>query len=90
MGKMKEKKAILELYENYIDYIYERTGPQNEIGTKILALEKELFADISQTKKEQIEQMSDLELQRHEALCKDIFVYGFSLATKLFTEGLSN
>ena len=85
---MESKETILKLYDNFIDDIYAMTPKNNVNLSKLVALEEELNKSLNDKQKELLNSINELEAQRDENVYKEIFVFAYSLATKLLVEGL--
>ncbi len=84
---MENKETILQLYENYADEIYTMTVSKLEVTKKIDEQESLLRKTLTKEQKEIINKLNDYENEKNEMVNQNTFVYGFSLATKLFLEG---
>ena len=85
---MKDKETILKLYDNFMDEIYTMT-PENHIFlSEIATLEDKLNKTLTDQQKKILNKINELESQRVENVYKEVFVFAYSLATKLIVEGL--
>ena len=83
------KETILELYENYMDKIYEeRTPKEQKIIDKTIELSGIFQRTLSKEQITMFEEMQDLETQRHEEIKKRVWVFSYSLCNKLMVESL--
>lgn len=85
---MVNKKNILKLYENFVDGIYTMTNEEKNILGEIVILEDRLNATLTDEQKKLLDEIHTKENKRQEELYKNMFIEGFSLATKLFVEGM--
>ena len=85
---MKDKKEIENLY---LKYSNEMLKDNEEIASisKTLALKQdELLKTLTKEQEDLFNEILELQAERGGEVNKDIFIFAFSLATKLFTEGL--
>lgn len=85
---MKDKETILKLYEMYIDKIYNNALKKSTISKELSDMGNQLNKSLT---KEQQELFDEIIIGNHEQVelvNKEIFVSAFSLAIKLFVEGL--
>ena len=87
-----KKEKILELYENYIDDIYSSTMNEDKLklSNEISKLIDKLNASLTSEQKQIVNMIQEKENLRDELVHQNIFIFGFSLGTELFTEGLEN
>ena len=85
---MENKETILKLYESFIDDIYTMTPENKEMSKEIAVLEEKLNRSVTEEQKKLLEQIDVLETKRVENVYKEVFVFAYSLATKLLVEGL--
>lgn len=83
------KKAIIDLFERYEEDIYTVTKKDKEIVNEICKIEEKFYDGLTNEQKEVYEKLDDLKLQSCALEDKKIFVYAYSLATKLIIEGLN-
>lgn len=86
--KFENKKAIVDLYETYMDEIYEVTQKEKDLTHKQADLEDELRKSLTSKQSEILEQIDQIETQRTEDLTKHTFVFAYSLANKLLIQSL--
>lgn len=85
---MNDKEEIINLFESKVEEIYQITPEKQLINNKI-SKELEIFIDsLDNDQKEIFNKIQEYETEKDDLVHKQIFVYAFSLATKLFTEGL--
>ena len=85
---MYKKKEILELYNRYADKILVEDEEILEIKESLASKEEELLNTFSEDQKKIFNNFLELQNERNEMMNKNVFISGFSLATKLFSEGL--
>ena len=86
---MENKEELIKLYESKIDEIYGNTINNSSYTDKIKCLEDELIQILTDQQKEQLQKINEYKQQQNEEIYKNIFVSAFSLATKLFVEGIN-
>ena len=87
---MEDKEKILDLYEAFIDNIYETTEVEERVEKEISKIQNELWKKFSKKQKRLFDKWLYYESDRSEEVNKQTFIYAFSLATQLFTESLFN
>lgn len=86
--KMKNKETILKLYEMFADEIYKEVPQDKEETAHYLELEDKLQDSLNDEQKQILEELRNYDNERVEKVYKAMFVFAFSLSTKLFIEGL--
>lgn len=84
-----EKETILNIYEKFADEIYENASNDFEMTEEVFRLQNKFYSSLSDEQKKMFEHLQDFEYEKNEAINKNTFIYAFSLATKLFIEGLA-
>lgn len=85
---MEDKKTILKLYDFFMDEIYQSVPTnQNELN-EIVEIEDKLLEGLTEEQKQLVEKIREYESNRTEEVNKCVFVNAFSMATKLFVEGI--
>lgn len=82
-----EKKTILELYENYADKIYDK-ALSKKLSNEVSFLEDKLLENLSEEQKKLLDEINTKKSEKEEIIYREMFVSAFSLATRLFVEGL--
>ena len=85
---MENKETILKLYDNFMDDIYTMPPENKKMSEKIAVLEEKLNKTLTDEQKKLLEQIDEIETKRVENVYKEVFVFAYSLATKLIIEGL--
>ena len=87
---MKNKKDLEELYGLYQDKIHSAilTEDISQIRKEIINKTEEIFMDLSKDKQDLIERILELEHERGALEDKEVFIFGFSLAIRLFVNGI--
>jgi len=86
---MKNKEAIVELFEANAKEIYEGKGICKNISSKITRMEREICKHLTEEQQLDYEEIKELESQKNSEINKNMFVYAYSLATRLIIEGLT-
>ena len=84
------ENCILNLYNKYIDDIYNMSKENLEISKKVVELENNLLPTLSKAQKESLDKINNLENDRTDLLTKETFKFAYSLATNLIVESLKN
>ena len=84
------ENCILNLYNKYIDDIYNMSKENLEISKKVVELENNLLPTLSKAQKELLDKINNLENDRTDLLTKEAFKFAYSLATNLIVESLKN
>lgn len=84
------ENCILNLYNKYIDDIYNMSKENLEISKKVVELENNLLPTLSKAQKELLDKINNLENDRTDLLTKETFKFAYSLATNLIVESLKN
>lgn len=87
-SNLKDRKTIIGLFENYSDDIYSLDDKERELQIKVIEKEEAFTNTLTEQQKEQYEKVWELKNERNGRTDEKIFVYGFSLATKLILEGV--
>ena len=82
------KSNILDLYEQYIDDLYENGTDDKKATSEEREIMHKFFASFSEEQSKLYEKLEEHQILSNEALQKKIFVYAFSLAVKLVVQGL--
>lgn len=85
---MQDKETILKLYDNFMDDIYTMTPENKELSLLKVDLENKLNNSLTEEQKNLLNKIDELETKRVENVYKQVFVFAYSLATKLLVEGL--
>lgn len=85
---MKNKEEIEELYNRYSDLILREDEDVLELTKALASKEEDLMSTFSEDQRKRFNQFIELQNERNENMNKNVFISGFSIATKLFTEGL--
>ena len=87
---MQNKKYIAELYHLYEDKMqsYIITKEVSKVRRKIIDKIDEMNKDLTNMQKDLLQQILELEHEREALDIKETFIYGFTLAIKLFLNGL--
>lgn len=83
------KENIEQLFELHKENMYKKTDEISEITKQIIYNSENLMEDLSKEDWKCVNEIMELQNVRSGLIQKQVFVYAFSLATKLFTEGLS-
>ena len=86
------KEEIEKLYRLYEENIHRNiTTPEvSKLVRQCIKETDELSKELSQEQAEKLEHLLESENERGAEESKEIFIYGFSLAIKLFVDGLIN
>lgn len=86
------KEYIRELYHLYESNMQTEleTEEASEARRKIIKLTDELNEELTEQQQDKLQQLLELEHDRGALLDTEIFVYGYSLALKLFISGITN
>lgn len=85
---MKEKKEIENLYLKYSNEILKDDEETSSISKRLALKQDELLKTLNKEQLDLFNEVLELEAERGERVSKNNFIFSFSLATKLFTEGL--
>lgn len=85
---MKDKKEIEKLYLMYANEILKDDENAFAISQKLNSKQDELLKTLTKEQEDLFNEILELQAERGGEVNKDIFIFAFSLATKLFTEGL--
>lgn len=85
---MENKEKILNLYEAFIDEVYEMTKEEKKAAKIMSKIENRLWKTFNKEQKRLFDKWLDYESDRSNEVNKQTFIYAFSLATELFTESL--
>ena len=83
-----KKNTILDLYNRFADEIYDQALKNNKLSNEILFLENKLIESLSEEQKEVFDKINAKRSEQEELIYKEMFISAFSLATRLFVEGL--
>lgn len=83
------KENIEQLFELHREKMYKKTDEISEITKQIISNSDNLMEKLSDEDWKCVNEIMELQNVRSGMVQKEVFVYAFSLATKLFTEGLS-
>lgn len=82
------KKTILKLYDTFMDDIYTMTSKKYKLSKQLSDLEDSLNKTLTDEQRNLLDKINHLETEKNEETYKQVFVYAYSLATKLIVEGL--
>lgn len=85
---MKDKKEIENLYLKYSNEMLKEDEKITSISKKIALKQDELLKTLTKEQSDLFNEILELQTERGEEVNKNTFIFSFSLATKLFTEGL--
>ena len=85
---MKDKKEIENLYLKYSNEMLKEDEKITSISKKIALKQDELLKTLNKEQEDLFNEILELQTERGEEVNKNTFILSFSLATKLFTEGL--
>lgn len=85
---MKDKQTILQLYDVFMDKIYGEVAQTKEEISHYIELEDKLQDSLNDEQKQILEEIRELDNKKQEKVNKHTFISAFSLATRLFAEGL--
>ena len=85
---MKEKKEIENLYLKYSNEILKDDEEIASISKTLALKQDELLKTLTKEQVDLFNEILELQSERGEEVNKNTFIFSFSLATKLFTEGL--
>lgn len=80
------KKRIEELFNFYEEELYRNTDENRELVNKILAVEEPFYESLNDIQKKQFEEITELQALNGAVTNKNVFAFGFSLATQLMFE----
>ena len=80
------KKRIEELFDFYEEEIYRNTDENRELVSKILETEEPFYESLNDIQKKQFEELTELQVLNGAVTDKNVFTYGFKLATRLMLE----
>lgn len=83
------KENIKLLYDLYVERMYKNTDEISKITKQIISSSDTLMEKLSKQDWKKVDEIMELQNIRCGMVQKEAFLYAFSLATKLFTEGLS-
>lgn len=86
---MEDKETISKLYSMCKEDIYKMKSQNIEITKKIAEETDILYKNLTEEQIQIIDKINQYENERVEIINKEVFKYAFSLATKLFAEGLT-
>lgn len=87
---MKDRKTILDLYNNYRDDIYTMTPEKMDISKKILQQEEVLLKTLTKEQKEILDKLNQYIEEKNEISHKQAFIFSYKLATNLLIEALDD
>ena len=85
---MKDKKEIENLYLKYSNEMLKEDEKITSISKKIALKQDELLKTLTKEQVDLFNKILELQSEREVEVNKNTFIFSFSLATKLFTEGL--
>lgn len=85
---MKDKKEIENLYLKYSNEILKEDEELSSISKSLALKQEELLKSLSKEQSDLLKEVLELQTERSEKISRNSFIFSFSLATKLFTEGL--
>lgn len=83
------KESIEELFELHREKMYKKTDEISEITKQIISNSDNLMEKLSEEDWKCVNEIMELQNVRSGMVQKEVFIYAFSLAIKLFAEGLS-
>lgn len=86
---MENKETILKLYELFILNGLNSTPQYSEMLSKYTELREELNQSLTKEQKEKLDILEELERNMNTEDNQQVFVEGFSVATKLIMESLN-
>lgn len=85
---MKNKKQIQELYWKYREEMYHKTDELSDLSKNISTKYNKLCITLTKDEKKLLDKMQEEENIKSGIIELQVFEFAFSLATKLFVEGL--
>lgn len=85
---MKKKKQIQELYWKYREEMYHKTDELSKISKDISTNYTKLCITLTKDEKKLLDNIQEHENIKSGIIELQVFEFAFSLATKLFVEGL--
>ena len=77
------RRRIEELFNFYEEELYSNTDENREFVNKILAVEEPFYNSLNDIQKKQFEELTELQALNGAVTDKNIFAFGFNLATQL-------
>ena len=81
-------RRIEELFNFYEEELYSNTDENRELVNKILKIEEPFCESLNNIQKKQFEELTELQALNGAVTDKNVFTYGFKLATSLILETL--
>ena len=81
-------RRIEELFNFYEEELYSNTDENRELVNKILKIEEPFYESLNDIQKKQFEELTELQALNGAVTDKNVFTYGFKLATSLILETL--
>ena len=85
---MKDKKEIENLYLKYSNEMLKEDEKITSISKTLALKQDELLKTLTKEQVDLFNKILELQSEREVEVNKNTFIFSFSLATKLFTEGL--
>lgn len=79
-------KKIEELFDFYEEEIYRNTDENRELVSKILEIEEPFYESLNDIQKKQFEELTELQALNGAVTDRNVFAYGFKLATRVMLE----
>lgn len=79
-------KKIEELFDFYEEEIYRNTDENRELVSKILEIEEPFYESLNDIQKKQFEELTELQALNGAVTNRNVFAYGFKLATRVMLE----
>ena len=80
------KKRIEELFNFYEEELYRNTDENRELISKLLEVEEPFYESLNEIQKKQFEAFMEIQALNGAVTDKNVFTYGFKLATRLILE----
>lgn len=85
----KEKETIGNLFDIYKEELYKNTDINTKLAKQIFKEEDKLYSELTEQQKQQYEKVNELKEANSTETEKRIFVYAYSLATRLILESMN-
>lgn len=80
------KRRIEELFNFYEEELYSNTDENRELVSKILEVEEPFYESLNDIQKKQFEELTELQALNGAVTDRNVFAFGFKLATNLLME----
>jgi len=77
------KRRLEELFNFYEEELYNNTDENRELVSKLLEVEEPFYESLNDIQKKQFEELTELQALNGAVTDKNIFAFGFNLATQL-------